>query len=393
MTGDKRQRLRGQQDADAGRSDAEADVSGRALDMLAVEAFDPADVRPWRFHNRSESGMDNASLEALARSILRDGQQQLGLARRLPPGDTHGVEGIFGIRRLEACRRAGIAWRAEVRDESFSDAQCAALMHSENEWTEGISALENAVQWKAMLDAEVFRNRSALAVAIGCHRATVARAVRTATALFGEEWIARLVGPVMHQFTGRSADQLADALADPVQGRRAKRCAQSLAPGELSARRLVNVLLAKPSVVRETVYTRRAKGRVGGGAVAVKIERGASGGWGVQVRPHDQSAAEMAELAEKVEALLATEMAGASGVRLGRRLVSMLTPEEAKDANRAWLEGCIWAAARASGLEWDRWRCMGVAETLRNQRGGWERAVVDAVGGKGADPAGLPETV
>ena len=223
MTGHKRQRLRGQQDADAGRSDAEADVSGRALDVLAVEAFDPGDVRPWRFHNRSESGMGNASLEALAGSILRDGQQQLGLARRLPPGDTHAVEAIFGIRRLEACRRAGIAWRAEVRDESFSDAQCAVLMHGENEWTEGVSALENAVQWKAMLDAGVFRNRSDLAAAMGCHRATVARAVRTATALLGEEWIARLVRPVMHQFTGRSADRLADAVADPVQGGRARR--------------------------------------------------------------------------------------------------------------------------------------------------------------------------
>ena len=80
-------------------------------------------------------------------------------------------------------------------------------------------------------------------------------------------------------------------------------------------------------------------------------------------------------------------------MRLGRRLVSMLTPEEAQDANQAWLEGCVWATARASGLSWDRWRCMGVAESLRNQRGGWERAVVDAVGGKDADPAGAPETV
>ena len=393
MKGDKGQRVGGQQDADAGRFDGEAAVSGGAPEMLAVEAFDPADVRPWRFHNRSESGMDNASLEALAGSILRDGQQQLGLARRLPPGDTHAVEAIFGIRRLEACRRVGIAWRAEVRDESFSDSQCAVLMHSENEWTEGVSSLENAVHWKAILGAGVFRNRSDLAAAMGCHRATVARAVRTATALLGEEWIAHLVRPVMHQFTGRSADRLADALGDPVQRERAKQRAKSLAPGPLSAQRLANELLVKPSVARETVYVRRARGRAGGGLVAVKIERGTTGGWGVQVRPHDQSPVEMAELAEQVEALLATETAPASGVRLGRRLVSMLTPEEAKDANQAWLEGCVWATARASGLSWDRWRCMGVAETLRNQRGGWERAVVDAVGGKDADPAGAPETV
>ena len=80
---------------------------GGAADLLPFESFDPAHVRPWRFHNRAGSGMDDAALDALAASIQRDGQQQLGLARRLPAGDTHAVEAIFGVRRLEAGRRAG----------------------------------------------------------------------------------------------------------------------------------------------------------------------------------------------------------------------------------------------------------------------------------------------
>ena len=54
-----------------------------AREQVRVEAFDPAEVRPWRFHNRCGSGMDDASLNSLASSIVRDGQQQLGLARRL----------------------------------------------------------------------------------------------------------------------------------------------------------------------------------------------------------------------------------------------------------------------------------------------------------------------
>ena len=36
---------------------------------------------------------------------------------------------------LDPSTRAGAPWRAEVRDASFSDARCAALMHDENEWT------------------------------------------------------------------------------------------------------------------------------------------------------------------------------------------------------------------------------------------------------------------
>ena len=384
-----------QQDTAHGRGTTAAapDVGGADERTLILEAFDPADVRPWRYHNRSGSGMDDASLNELAASIVRDGQQQFGLARRLPPGDTHLVEAVFGVRRLEACRRGGVPWRAEVRDQTMSDTQCAALMHSENEWSEGVSPLENAVQWQAMLDAGLFRNRSALAVALGCHRGTVARAVRTAEALLGEEWIERLVRPVMHEFTGRLAENLATALADAAKRQRAMQRARILGPGELSAQQLVGALLAEPKAQREMVYERRRRGRIGAGAVAVKIDRDEVGGWGVQVRAHEQSPTEMAELAEQVEALLAVQTAPASGVRLGRRLVSMLTPEEAHDAHQTWLEGCIWSAARASGLEWDRWRCMRVAEILRTQREGWEQAVVRAVGGTDADPAGVSDRV
>lgn len=362
-------------------------VPGSAQTTLPVESFDPDQVRPWRYHNRAESGMDEVSLDALADSIRRDGQQQLGLARRLPSGEDHLVEAIFGVRRLAACRRAGVPWRAEVRDASLTDADCAALMHSENEWTEGISPLENAVQWKSMLDAGVFRNQSALAGALGCHRGTVSRAIRTASLLFGETWIDRLVRPVMHEFSVRSADRLAQALADPDDCARAKVRARDVVPGTLAAAQLYEALFGAREVRRETVYVRRGN-NTGRGPVTARIERDQSGGWSVNVRPHEQSPADMAELAEQVEALLAAQTASAAGVRLGRRIVARLTADEAKSASQSWLEGWLHAAAQACGLEWDRWRCASVAEALRTQRGGWERAVVRAIGGREGDPGG-----
>ena len=356
-----------------------------AEELVAVEVFEPQDVRPWRFHNRMASGLDELSIDALAESIRRDGQQQLGLARRLPAGDSHAVEAIFGVRRLEACRRAGIGWRAEVLDESFPDSRCAALMHGENEWTEGVSPLENALQWKAMLDAGVFANQSGLAVDLGCHRGTVSRGIRTATALFGEAWIERLVRPVMHEFTGRSADRLADALADSRQRRRAKSRAKALDPGTVAANRLFEALLgSRPVGRRETVFVRR-KGRGGGGGmVAAKLERDGEGGFSVNVRAHSQTPEECAELAERIDALVAAETASGAAIRLGRRIAVSLTPEEAKDVDRSWLEGCVWASARASGLDWDRWECAAAAEVLRTQSGGWQRAVLRAVGGRKA---------
>ena len=357
---------------------------------VRVESFVPDQVRPWRFHNRRTSGMDGWLLDALAESIVRNGQQQYGLARRLPPGDTHLVEAIYGVRRLEACRRAGVRWTAEVREASFTDAECATQMHDENEWSEGVSPLETALQWKVMLDAGVFSTGTELAESLGCHRGTVARAVRTAKALFGEPWIERLVSPVMHQFSGRAADRLADACAEDWRRPRAMRRARGLEPGSVPAGELYQALFGKvPGVLpRQTVFERRRGQGGGGGAVAARIERDGRGAFSVRVRAHEQDEADLAELAEQVEALIALETASASAVRLGRRLVALLTAEEAKTVDRAWLEGCVWTAARASGLTWDRWRCAAVANTLRAQRGGWERAVVEAVRAAQSDPAG-----
>ena len=67
----------------------ETDVSAAAASTASgpaarVESFDPVTVRPWHFHNRVGSGMDDLSIDALAESIGRIGQQQPGLARRLP---------------------------------------------------------------------------------------------------------------------------------------------------------------------------------------------------------------------------------------------------------------------------------------------------------------------
>lgn len=364
-----------------------------SVETVAVEAFDPALVRPWRFHNRAGSGMDDASLDDLAASIKRDGQQQLGLARRLPPGDSHAVEAVFGVRRLAACRRAGVRWRAEVKDADFSDAQCAALMHGENAWSEGVSPLENAVQWKAMIDEGVFESQTALAVELGCHRNTVSRGVRTVTALLAEDWLARLVRPVMHEFTGRSAERLAQAYADGTRRRAAMRRADALDPGQVPADGLCDALFAerKARVPWTTVFVRR-RGRAGGGVTMAKIERNDAGAWSVTVRPHEQSPAEMAELAEQVNAIVGTETAAAAGVILGRRLAGLLTAEEAKSSERAWLEGMLWASAQSAGLDWDRWQSAAAAEILRTQPGGWEHAVARAVGGRKADSSGATST-
>ncbi len=343
-----------------------------------IESLDPSTVRPWRYHNRAGSGMDEHLIAELTESILRNGQQQPGLARRLPPGDTHAAEAVYGVRRLEACRRAGIAWEAELREATLSDAECAALMHGENAFSEGVSPLENAVQWQAMLDEGVFANQSVLAAEIGCHRGTVARAVRTSRALFSEQWLARLVRPVMHEFSGRAADRLADTVASGTGINEARRRARAFSPGQVPANALHEALFgtARQAARPQTVFERRRGTGGGGGAVAARILRDDRGGWSVTVKPHEQTTADLAELAEEVEALIQAETAAAAAVRLGRKLAASLSPEDAVKAHRSWLEGCLWVWAHELGLDWDGMRCAVAAEILRTQPEGWQNAIV-----------------
>ena len=146
-------------------------------------------------------------------------------------------------------------------------------MHDENEWTKGVSPLENALQWQAMLAAD-----------LGCHRGTVSRGIRTVAVLFGESWIERLVRPVMHEFTGRAADRLADALADLDRRRRARRRGAKLVPGTVAAQALYSELVGNARRGQaETLFVRR-RGRGGGGPVTTRIERDGNGGFSERTR-------------------------------------------------------------------------------------------------------------
>ena len=81
-----------------------------------------------------------------SRAIHRDRQQRLGLAHRLPLGRTPAVDADYGVRRLEAAAASTFPRRAEVLAADTPDSRCTILMHSENERSEGVSALQNAAQ-------------------------------------------------------------------------------------------------------------------------------------------------------------------------------------------------------------------------------------------------------
>lgn len=96
----------------------------------------------------------------------------------------------------------------------------------------------------------------------------------------------------------------------------------------------------------------------------MRLHRDGGGGWSVRVKPHEQSDADRVELANAAERLVREEcgIAGEDDVR--RRLAAWLPARVAKGADPEWLSGCVWAAARASGVKWSRDRCAAEAAEL-----------------------------
>ena len=214
------------QPAPTARLGADAERRG-ATKRLAIEAFAPQEVRLWRYANRVTSAMDSESLEALAASLRREGQMSPGLARRLPAESEHKVEVVFGRRRLEACRLAGLQWRARVLPEDTEDAHCAAAMHAENDHTAGVGPMEDARIWARYLADGVFARQEDLARALGVSQSYVSRYLR-ASSVLECEWLRPLVEPVIGDLGLRAALRLADALDDDATRRRGKRIAEAL---------------------------------------------------------------------------------------------------------------------------------------------------------------------
>ena len=214
------------QAAPTARLGADAERRG-ATRRLAIEAFAPHEVRLWRYANRVTSAMDSESLEALAKSLRREGQMSPGLARRLPADSEHKVEVVFGRRRLEACRLAGLQWRARVLPEETGDAHCAAAMHAENDHTAGVGPMEDARIWARYLADGVFARQEDLARALGVSQSYVSRYLR-ASSVLECEWLRPVVEPVIGDLGLRAALRLADALEDDAARRRGKRIAEAL---------------------------------------------------------------------------------------------------------------------------------------------------------------------
>ena len=171
---------------------AELALKGRSMPSLEREnilAVDPKRCRPWKFHNRTDAWYTRERCQDLIDSIVKDGQLEPALARKVEGDSKHEFELIFGMRRRFACEATG--QKLKIRVIEADDARAAILMHIENADRQDITPMERAMSFANQAEAKVFPTQEAMAEALGVSKGQVAKMIKAA-GLFRHAAIAAL---------------------------------------------------------------------------------------------------------------------------------------------------------------------------------------------------------
>ncbi len=173
---------------------AEAALTGRMMPMAErtnVLSVDPKRCRPWKYHNRTNAWYTKDRCQDLIDSIVKDGQLEPALARKLNGDPDFDFELIYGMRRRFAAEFTHS--KLKVRLTDADDAKAAVLMHIENADRQDITAMERALSFQQQLEAKIFSTQDAMAEAFGLSKAQVSKLLKAAT-LMKQATIAQLFG-------------------------------------------------------------------------------------------------------------------------------------------------------------------------------------------------------
>ena len=146
--------------------------------MLSV---DPKRCRPWRYHNRSDAWYTKERCQDLIDSIVKDGQLEPALARKLAGDADFDFELIYGMRRRFAAEFTHS--KLKIRVTEADDAKAAVLMHIENADRQDITPMERALSFLQQLEAKVFSTQEAMAEAFGLGSPQVTKMLKAAQLL------------------------------------------------------------------------------------------------------------------------------------------------------------------------------------------------------------------
>lgn len=130
--------------------------SGTALPCLNL---DPSEIRVGRFFNRLPQSFDeklNVEFADLLEDVKRTGGNLVsGVVRPYVDESNPKIkyELVFGERRLKACIKVGVPFKAEIAD--ISDEEFIQLHSTENRFRPQLSIVESALQFKSWLEKRI----------------------------------------------------------------------------------------------------------------------------------------------------------------------------------------------------------------------------------------------
>jgi ParB family transcriptional regulator, chromosome partitioning protein len=163
---------------------AELALTGRTAPMAertSILLVDPKRCRPWKYHNRSAVWYTKERCQDLIDSVVKDGQLEPALARKLVGDSDFDFELIYGMRRRFAAEFTHT--KLKVRLTDADDAKAAVFMHIENADRQDITAMERALSFQQQLEAKIFATQEAMAEAFGLSKGQVTKLLKAAQLL------------------------------------------------------------------------------------------------------------------------------------------------------------------------------------------------------------------
>ena len=163
---------------------AELALTGRTAPMAErtnILSVDPKRCRPWKYHNRSVVWYTKERCQDLIDSVVKDGQLEPALARKLTGDPDFDYELIYGMRRRFAAEYTNT--KLKVRLTDADDAKAAVFMHIENADRQDITAMERALSFQQQLEAKIFATQEAMAEAFGLSKGQITKLLKAAQLL------------------------------------------------------------------------------------------------------------------------------------------------------------------------------------------------------------------
>jgi ParB family chromosome partitioning protein len=172
---------------------AELALTGRTSPIAErsnILSVDPKRCRPWRFHNRTAAWYTKERCQDLIDSLVKDGQLEPALGRKVNGDPDFDFELIYGMRRRFAAEFTHSKLKLRLTDAD--DTKAAVLMHIENADRQDITAMERALSFQQQLEAKIFPTQEAMAEAFGLGSPQVTKLLKAAQ-LFKHGPIAQLL--------------------------------------------------------------------------------------------------------------------------------------------------------------------------------------------------------